>query len=101
MAKTKERSELEHLRAENKSLKSQVRHLKKEVARKQKRENQYADLEEREKELEEIETTDESISLYKEPNGCPKCGSQLEETNIGVRILVRCTSCEHRQSKKS
>jgi hypothetical protein len=97
MAKQKDRSEVEHLRGEVKNLKAQVRHLKKELARKQKRQHQYEDLEEREKDLEETLVAE----IIEDVSRCPKCAAKLEETNIGVRILVRCESCDYRETKKS
>lgn len=99
MAKKAERSELEYLRGENKTLKSQVKHLKKELARAQKRQNQYADLEERTKEL-DLEDRECAVEVN-DNKKCPKCQSKLEETNIGPRVLVRCSSCEFRETKKT
>jgi hypothetical protein len=95
MAKSKERSEVEFLRAENKTLKAQVRHLKKEVARKQKREHQFNDLEERERELEEVELISE-IKDTKEL--CPDCRStKIQVTDLGAKKIMVCYDCGFRK----
>jgi hypothetical protein len=99
MAKSKERSEVEYLRAENKGLKSQIRHLKKELARAQKRQHQYEDLEERSIELELEES--EIAQPVNEAKGCPSCNGKLVEVDIGVRKLIRCESCDYRVTAKS
>jgi formamidopyrimidine-DNA glycosylase len=95
MAKQKDRSELESLRATNRSLRKQVTHLKKELARKEKRAHQYHDLEERQKE----EDIDKNLTVFTKPI-CPACNGDIETSELGNRLLTRCTQCKWRKSSK-
>jgi hypothetical protein len=97
MAKQKERSELETLRAENRKLKSENRHLKKEVSRSKKREHLHQDLEE--KMAEEYLEEDVQEDMYVSNDKCPKCPNKLDAVDIGVRVLYTC-ECGYRKSKK-
>jgi predicted nuclease with TOPRIM domain len=98
MAKVKERSELESLRAENKKMKSELRHLKKEVARKTKRAHLYEDLEAKIADQHVQDIMEEHNSIRKDL--CPECSCPLEQITLGNRVMVSCTSCTYRITKK-
>lgn len=98
MAKQKERSELECLRAENKNLKSQVKYLKKQVSRSDKRKSIVDDMEATAREhLLEIET--ECIEI-KERDSCPACSKGVEKADLGKWWLVTCDHCDFRKRIK-
>lgn len=99
MAKQKERSELEHLRSVNKTLKSEIKHLKKEIARYNKRAHRYDDLEEREAD-EQLEEQVKETLVPATKTSCPECSAVTETSEIGNRVLVRCTNCKWRKSQK-
>lgn len=97
MAKSKERSEVEALRSENRNLKKQVSYLKKELGRHEKREHQYLDLEDRtqQEELEKI------VEVPKDKKICPKCNKgKLSVSDLGIRKLTTCNNCTFRKSEK-
>lgn len=88
MSKSKERNELEFLRAELKTLKKQNQNLKKQVSRANKRHTREADLEEivQEYELNEDQKDTEDNSLL-----CPKCSkNNLVVKSLGSRMLYVC-----------
>jgi len=98
MPKKKERSELEFLRAENRKLRSELRHIKKEVSRKVKREHLYTDLEERLAEQHVEDLMEDNHSVRRDL--CPECSNSLESIPLGNRIMINCTACKFRTSKK-
>jgi predicted nuclease with TOPRIM domain len=99
MTRSKDRSEVEYLRGRVKELQSENRNLKKQLSRKEKREHQYEDLEEKLKEVEleeETEVFQEAARIK-----CPKCKGEIGQVAIGTRLLLKCESCGHRESKKN
>ena len=96
MSKTKERSEVEHLRAENKKMKSELRNIKKQLARYEKRKHLLDDVEEREKEL-DFDT--EEVNEVVNTTIC-ECGGKINIVDIGVRKLEICEDCRARKVKK-
>lgn len=98
MAKQKERSEVEHLRSENRNLKSQVRNLKKQLSRKEKREVQFLELEEQVKDF-EIEIEQVKLEPPKSEK-CPKCSHSVEVVDLGIKLLLKCKNCNHRETRK-
>lgn len=97
MAKPKERSEVEHLRAENRKLKSELKHLKKQVARSNKLANRYEDINDK---LQEIEL-EKDVRIVPQNPTCPNCLGNLKEVSIGIRTLITCDSCNFRETKKN
>lgn len=95
VAKKKSGSELEHLRGIVRQMKSELRHMKKEVARKTKREHLY---EERIVEEYEQEIRDDNVYIKKEE--CPECGNAIDTIDLGTRIIITCTDCKYRTSRK-
>lgn len=95
--KQPERSEVEHLRAENKRLVSENKHLKKQIARSNKRSHQYQDLEEKVKDIELEKVTAHITQAVK----CPNCQGKLKETSIGIRLLISCESCNYHETRKN
>lgn len=90
--KSKERSETEYLRAENRKLKSELRETKRALSRYEKRSHVDDDSTE-EDEHEEIY---ERIS-----NKCGQCGKGvLSSVSIGVRTLITCSVCNYRETKR-
>jgi len=99
MAKQREKSEVEHLRAENRKMKAELRNLKKQVNRTNKRAHQFEDLEERLAE----QTLEEKSSDYivVDNTACPKCSKgKIETIDLGIRKLVRCDNCEYKETWK-
>jgi len=99
MSKTKERSEVEHIRAENKKLKSENRHLKKQLARFEKRKHLLDDVEEREKDLDFAEAEQELGEVVE--SGRCECGGKINIVDIGVKKLEICEDCRARKVKKT
>lgn len=100
MSRSKEKSEVEHLRGLVRQLKSELRNLKKSMARKQKREHLLDDVEEREAELLLKETLEEKEVVSKKET-CPKCRGKLDIID-GARIKIYiCSDCSHRFTKRS
>lgn len=100
MARPKERSEVEYLRSLIKGLKAENRYLKKEVARLDKRQHQYEDLEEKIKIVHEHEE-EQHYNIRSKRNNCPNClDGLLENIDLGVRTMIRCSSCNYRQVTK-
>lgn len=93
MAKTRERSEVEYLRAENKRLKSENRHLKKKLGITNKKVQVYEnamDLSEPEMPLVAVE----------QEHKCSQCMDSLEIVDLGIRTLIMCHTCKTRKSVK-
>ena len=98
MAKSKDRSEVEHLRAMVKQQRSIIKHLKKEVGRSNKRAHQHEDLEERlaEEMLHEYKESEEKVDDKK----CPNCSkSKLEFISLGKKTLCICQNCDYRKTR--
>lgn len=100
MPKVKERSELEFLKATVRQQRSLIKQLRKEISRHTKRAHQYSDLEEKQLEIDSIAEAEKSQPIVKVKDPCPRCGAPLELVEIGVKILIRCSSCEYRTIKK-
>lgn len=96
MTKPKERSELEYLRAENRRLKSENRNLKKQLGASNKKVNRYQNIIDT---AEEPELTDPAAVVTYVPT-CKECGAVLETTDIGVRLITKCTKCDFREVKR-
>ncbi len=97
MAKTRERNEVEVVRARNKKLEKENKDLRREVSRLAKRTQNYHDLEERTQELE----LEKDIEVPKDKTVCPKCGEgKLTVSDLGIRKLTKCNSCGFRKSEK-
>lgn len=92
MAKTKERSETEHLRATVKKQRSIIKHLKKEITRYTKKAHQF--------ELEEDDFDDVVEQTFNHDN-CPECQKgKLIYTDLGIRKMIRCDNCNYRKTIK-
>lgn len=100
MAKKQKDDELEYLRGLTRKLKSENRHLKKELSRKSKRPIVDEELEQEvQEQLLEEEQTEEQL-LHKKL--CVKCKSDnIDITDLGIRVLIVCDSCGHREVKKT
>jgi hypothetical protein len=97
--KSKERSEVEHLRATVKSQRSLIKHLKKEIGRAQKRQHVYEDLEDKVAEL-HLEDEIEESQLVSDDK-CPECDKgRLEIIDLGPRKMLVCDNCKYRKVKK-
>jgi predicted RNA-binding Zn-ribbon protein involved in translation (DUF1610 family) len=99
MAKSKERSELEDLRARNKKLEKENRQLRKEIGRFEKRKHLY------EENLEDIMSEEDTKNSIEFENNivkrkCPKCGKELKITDLGSRLLLQCENCSYRKTEK-
>lgn len=95
MSKQRERSELEHLRAENRTLKKQIKHLKKQLSHKEKREHLYEDI------SEEIEDQGMEEDIAPKGKSCELCGKGvLVREKMGARILTKCTTCTYSKFTK-
>lgn len=99
MAKTKEKSELEHLRAENKALTKQIKHLKKQLGSLEKRKHLHDDTEEKLAEMYLLEEKQDLI-MVENKDECPNCGpnGDIEKIEIGNRIIIVCHECKYRTS---
>lgn len=97
MAKSRERSEVELLRAENKRLTKQVKELQRTLGRLQKRSHRVEELEEIFQDLEF-----DTVEKYSpKTNKCPEClEGSLEDIDLGVRKMTKCTKCTYRKSNK-
>ena len=92
MAKTKNKShsEVEHLRGENKKLKSENRQLKRRLSQLVKEAHFYENI---------VEEETEDIKIKR--NTCKLCGKGiLEELDLTHIVVVRCDTCDFRESKK-
>lgn len=99
MAKKKSGSELEHLRGVVRNQRSEIKALKKELSRFQKRQHQFEDWElEKTEELLEEDISQPSERHFQE--SCPECSSGVEKSELGNRILTRCTKCKWRRTQK-
>ena len=99
MTKSKDKSEVEHLRGLVRELKSKNRNLEKELSRKGKREHRCENLEERERESYLEESSENQVIPNK--NICPECSERpLQYIDIGIRYLISCEKCGPQGSKK-
>lgn len=97
MAKSRERSEVEVLRAENKRLTKQVKELQRTLGRLQKRAYRVEEIEDIFEDLafEEMEKVSQKIG------DCPKClQGKLSTTDLGIRKFQTCESCDFRKMLK-
>lgn len=94
MAKNKERSELEYLRALNRELKSEIRHLKKKAGRSNKKVKQYEATVELQADP-EPEITEEHFQILK-PR-CPECQGELDIVDLVIKELAQC-ECGYRKT---
>ena len=99
MAKSKDRSEVEHLRGLVRELKSELRHLKKTMARKQKREHLLEDVESREAELFLQEEMEEKKTVA-QTERCPKCKSKIDVIDGAKLKVYICSDCGYRKSSR-
>lgn len=100
LAKTRERSELEVLRADNKRLKKENTELKRRASRLEKRSQRVEDVEEF---FEEMAFEEAAINKtqFKDKNSCPEClEGMLVTSDLGVRTMVTCNKCKYRKSSK-
>lgn len=97
MAKSRERSEVEQLRAENKRLTKQVKELQRTLGRLHKQSHRVDELEDIFKEME----FDSIEKFSPKTNKCPEClEGNLEDIDLGVRKMTKCTKCTYRKSNK-
>ena len=98
MAKTKERSEAEYLRAENRALRKQTTVLKKEVSSLRKRLTKYegyVDSFTYEKDAEPA-----FVEIYDDKQ-CAQCSKgRLHTVDLGIRKIVTCNQCGFREVVK-
>jgi hypothetical protein len=101
VAKQKERSEAEYLRATVKNQRSQIKNLKKELERARKRSYQYEDFEERvaDSMIEEDVKEHQIIASSKEER-CPECKTKVQPVALGSRQGIFC-ECGYRRTRKS
>lgn len=91
MAKSRERSEVELLRADNKRLTKQVKELQRTLGRLQKNSRNVEELEDLFKDM-EYEAVEKSVPRT---GGCPECGNALENVSLGVKQIIKCTKCAY------
>ncbi len=94
MAKSRTRSEVEHL-------KGIIKELKKEIGRKEKLERRYQDLESKEAEALEREAAEKYKESVPIKDRCPNCRGELQCVEIGVVKLITCDNCKYRVTKRS
>ncbi len=99
MARSKDKSSTETLKAIVRKQRKVIEQLKKQAGRGDKVANA---LEEREIELAEAlleeSTSDEFIQ---DNSGCPRCSKgKLEQVDLGIKKMVICDSCQFRQVRK-
>lgn len=82
MSKTKDSSEVEHLRGENRQLKKLINHLKKEVARGNKKHKKDEALLDNFVVPVEEEKVD-GMYVVPQENTCPKCANKIQEISLG------------------
>ena len=99
MAKSKDHSELEHLRGLVRKLKSENRQLKKVVGLSKK---EIAQFEEHFVEAFDPDTTtaDTTVFTRKQDEVCDKCGATMDVYDMDIRELLRCQACPNRRSRK-
>lgn len=103
MTKSKDRSELETLRALNRKQKKIIKELQKKAARGQKAKEVYEDLELElsEKYIEEEENSFRTVPLIEVDGSCPKCPKGiLEQIELGVKKMILCSNCDYRVVSK-
>jgi hypothetical protein len=89
MAKSKDHSELEALRGENRSLKKLAKQLQKQLR----------------KAIDQgyngpIPPEPREVREEKPKLACPECGKSLEVADLGIRTLHSCTGCDYRKAFK-
>lgn len=95
--KDKERSEVEYLKGLVRKQKSIIKELQKEIGRASKKSHLYDDIEEKIKDLEIEEEIKSSVPQF----DCPQCKKgNLDYSDLGVRLLITCSNCKYRESKK-
>lgn len=97
MAKSKDRSDTEALKAIIRHQKKVIKQLTKDVNRANKKHSREEDLE---NDLQEYILKEAAEQNKDTSNNCPKCQGTLEISDLGIRILSRCVNCGHRSSSK-
>lgn len=93
MSRTKDKSEIEHVRALNRQLEKENKMLRRQVARLSKRSQ---DVEELEEALKEEQITQEHN--YVDPTQCKNClKGNVKSVSLGVKQLMSCDSCNYRK----
>jgi hypothetical protein len=90
VVKKKEKTEVEHLRGENRRLKSVNRNLQKRLRQLEKKEHLFDDI--------EVKVEDDVIEEKKKCNKC-KVGV-ITTVDLGRKIMYRCTKCQYRITKE-
>lgn len=89
-SRQKTHSETEHLRGQIKNLKSENRQLRKRLKELEKQSHFYEEI------------ADEAIEEVKVKNTCKACGEGvLQEVDLGIKVLVKCDSCDYKRTRKS
>ncbi len=97
MTRTKDKSEIEHIRAENRKLTKENKMLRRDIARLSKRSQ---DIEELEEQLKEHSSEEEHI--YIDPTQCKSClKGKITTTSLGIRIIKTCNGCTYREVTKN
>lgn len=93
MARNKEKSELEHLRGQNRQLRKQVKSLQKQLGRHQK--------EIKNLKVNESPDKDRLPMSYQEEefDACPVCDGELRYIDMKIKTVVNCSSCEYRRTE--
>lgn len=86
------KSETEYLKGVIRGLEKQVKELRKQLSKKSAIKIQ----------VEESKPKDKFHKVEQELS-CPKCANPLQETNLGIRILVSCSNpqCDYRQTLRT
>ena len=96
MSRTKDKSEIEHVRALNRQLEKENKMLRRQVARLSKR---TQDVEELEEALKEEQITQEHN--YVDPTQCKEClKGKISITSLGIRTIKTCNGCTYREITK-
>lgn len=96
MSKTKERSELEALRAQNRKLKAAMKALTKTASRATKEKIKYEGLELEMNEL--LQEENNADHLVIDNSICPDCfKGKLEKIDLKVRKMFVCNNCSYRR----
>ncbi len=100
MAKKKSGSELEYLRGVVKNQRAIIKNLKKQVSRHDKKAHQYNDLEDKIAEADMIEDEKENGTPVFTKDKCPECSGELEEIDLNIRLMIKCSGCPYRKIVK-
>lgn len=96
MAKKKAHKDGEELKGENRHLRKVIAHLKKQIGRADKElSKRLAEVPE-----ERVEVQDDVEEIASELGKCPECKARLNSIDMGSRLIIHCTKCEYRRSKK-